>query len=580
MAEFLEFRRARCRDCYKCLRECPVKAIDVRNHQATIIEERCILCGHCTNICPQKAKIVHSERETVARLLDGPVPVFASVAPAFIANFSVSSFGTMRDALLRLGFSDAEETAVGARAVTQAYACLLRERKWKNFITSACPAVNRMIRHYYPQALPYLAPVDSPMIAHAKIIRRRIPECRIVFIGPCIAKKREAFESEWVDAVLTFEELQEWFSEAGIGLTDGMSRPEGADTAVPHTGSPWNRARNYPTGSGIIRSFESLPAGYRYVAVDGAERCREALENIGELSGMFLEMSICAYSCINGPCSLTRQGNGIKGTADVREYVTREAAEPILSPIPEESGPDLSKIHRPIEDRSLRVTEREIREILAKTGKTRPEDELNCGACGYPTCREKARAVANGFADLEICLPYMRQRAESISSEIIRNSPNGIVVLDEDLNLVEVNEKARELFRIREFQVKGRAAADFFNPTDFLLAHTEGRDTVVRKLHLRQSDRYVDLNIILMKHQQMILGVMKDITDEVNYHEKLDSIRQETLATADKVILRQMQVAQEIASLLGETTAETKVALQDLKKALARKDELVESEKE
>lgn len=220
MAQYLEFRDAKCRDCYKCLRGCPVKAIDVKGHQATIIEDRCILCGHCTLICPQNAKVVHSEMNDVKSLLQSGNKVIASVAPSFISSFGLKDFSVFKLALAKLGFFDAEETAIGAQAVVQEYKKLLKSGQFKNFITSACPAVCRMIQEYYPKALPYLAPVDSPMIAHAKIIKKQYPDAKIVFIGPCIAKKREAAESSLIDGVLTFEDMVTMFEEKNIILED------------------------------------------------------------------------------------------------------------------------------------------------------------------------------------------------------------------------------------------------------------------------------------------------------------------------------------------------------------------------
>jgi Iron only hydrogenase large subunit, C-terminal domain len=213
MAEYLEFRKVQCKDCYKCLRECPVKAIDVKDHQAKIVDDRCILCGHCISVCPQNAKIVHSEIPEIRRLLSGPDKVIASVAPSFISSFGQSNFSVLKIALAKIGFADAEETAVGAKAVVAEYKKLLKTGTYKNFITSACPAACRLIQEYYPKALPFLAPVDSPMIAHAKIIKKDHPDAKVVFIGPCIAKKKEAFESGIINGVLTFEELHQLFDE-------------------------------------------------------------------------------------------------------------------------------------------------------------------------------------------------------------------------------------------------------------------------------------------------------------------------------------------------------------------------------
>ena len=172
MADYLEFKNAKCKDCYKCVRECPVKAIEVKDHQAKIIESRCILCGHCTLICPQNAKVVHSSLDDIKVILNSGAKVIASVAPSFISSFGLKDFNVFKIALAKLGFFDAEETAYGAEIVTQQYKTLLESKQFKNFITSACPALCRLIQAYYPKALQYLAPVDSPMIAHAKMIKK------------------------------------------------------------------------------------------------------------------------------------------------------------------------------------------------------------------------------------------------------------------------------------------------------------------------------------------------------------------------------------------------------------------------
>lgn len=219
-----------------------------------------------------------------------------------------------------------------------------------------------------------------------------------------------------------------------------------------------------------------------------------------------------------------------------------------------------------IRNHSLPATEKEIEAILHKTGKFKIEDELNCGACGYATCREKAWAVFNNFTDIEICLPYMRERAESMSYEIIHNSPEGIVVLDTDLNIMDINSKARELLNITESDIKGRPAVDFFNPTDFINALNRTSNVESKRIHLPFSNKYVDLSINFLKGHHILFGIMKDVTESVNYNNQLINVKLETLKTTDSVIQKQMRIAQEIASLLGETTAETKVALLKLKK--------------
>lgn len=566
MKEYLTFKNAKCKDCYKCLRECPVKAIKVIDHQAKIIKERCILCGKCTLVCPQNAKSVQSSKSEILELLNGNNKVIASVAPSFVSSFNIDDFSIMKIALCKLGFYDAEETSIGANVVVKEYDKLLRSGKYKNFITSACPSINRMIELYYPQALKYLAPVDTPAIAHAKMIKDKNSDVKVVFIGPCIAKKMEAWESGVIDGVLTFEELVDIFEDRNIDLTTISKLP------IDTLGKPVNRAKYFPISRGIIKSFESLPEGYEYIAIDGVERCFDILKNIENVSGIFLELNSCTHACVNGPCSLTKNGDSIKSISRVRGYAKKELAgsnnnDEICCNV------DISTEHKKMRTGDIPGTDKQIEAILAKTGKLKPEDELNCGVCGYSTCRAKAWAVLNGYADIDMCLPYMRKRAESMSYEIIQNSPNGIIVIDSELKIVDINSKALELRGITGYNVKGQYVVDYFDPTDFVIALNDEKNIIRKKMHIPQTDAYVELSITYLKEHKVMFAIMKDITSGVNYNDKLNKVKHETFETTDNVIKKQMRVAQKIASLLGETTAETKVALLKLKKTLQEEEE-------
>ena len=558
--QYLDFTGSRCRDCYKCLRECPVKAIKYVDHEARIIEDRCILCGKCTVVCPQNAKRVHSEIADVEALLASGKPVVASVAPSFVSAFGLKDFLPMGIALGKLGFTAAEETAVGANIVTAEYEKLLETGEYKNFITSACPAINRMIQLYYPKALKYLAPVASPMVAHARLLRKRYPDAAIVFIGPCIAKKREGRESGLISAVLTFNELNTMFNARSID-------PKKV-AAVSAGGAENNRSKYYPISRGIIKSFNKLPKGYEYVAVDGVKRSFDVLDDIDSLEGMFIEINCCEYACINGPATLKTEG-ALKSNESVRKYalssLTDESAGAYIDP----EGVDLAEGHPRITLGNVVPSERDIRATLAKTGKIKPEDELNCGACGYPTCREKAIAVLNGNADLDMCIPYMRKRAESMSFEIIQNSPNGIIMMDYDLKITESNAIARKLLGIELSDPKGTYLYESVNAAEFFQAVGSGKNVHKKKVYIEETKRYADMNIVLLPEHKTLFAVLKDVTDNVEYSKQLDEVRSKTLSTTDEVIKKQMRVAQEIASLLGETTAETKVALLKLKNTLA-----------
>ena len=562
--QYLDFTGSKCRDCYKCLRECPVKAIKFVDHEARIIEDRCILCGKCTVVCPQNAKRVHSETDTVEALLASGRPVIATVAPSFVSAFGLKDFSAMGIALGKLGFKMAEETAVGANIVTAEYEKLLETGEYKNFITSACPAINRMIQLYYPKALKYLAPVASPMVAHARLLKKRYPEAEIVFIGPCIAKKREGRESGLISAVLTFNELKTMFDARGIDPA--------AIASLPVHPSENNRSKYYPISRGIIKSFNKLPKGYEYVAVDGVKRSFDVLEDIDGLEGMFIEINCCEYACINGPATLKRDG-ALKANEDVRRYALSSLENDKAGDYIDAMGTDLAEGHPRISLGNVVPSERDIRLTLAKTGKLTPEDELNCGACGYPTCREKAIAVLNGNADLDMCIPYMRKRAESMSFEIIQNSPNGIIMMDYDLKITESNALARKLLGIEMSDPKGTYLYESINAAEFFRAVADGKNVHRKKVYIEETKRYVDMNIVMLPEHKTLFAVLKDVTDNVEYSKALDEVRAKTLATTDEVIKKQMRVAQEIASLLGETTAETKVALLKLKETLSGAEE-------
>lgn len=562
MLKYLEFKEAKCKNCYKCLKNCPVKAIKIEDNQAKVIEDRCILCGKCTLICPQNAKKVHSELDNVKELLKNN-KVIASIAPSFISNFNISDFETMNVALKEAGFAFAEETARGAKIVTQKYEELLKTKKFKNFITSCCPAVNSLISIYYPDALKYLAPVDSPIIAHAKLLKKENPDCKIVFIGPCIAKKRECRESGIIDAVLTFEELLKLFEEKNIEFREESEESKAS----------WNRARFYPISRGVIKSFDKLNSNYEFIAIDGVANCIETLEKINELDHVFLELNACEHACVNGPCSLNKSDSSIIANSKVRNYV-RSNIKVSKDAKDVDKGIDVSYEHRERPMNVIEPTEEQIKEVLAKTGKYTKDDELNCGACGYSSCREKAWAVINGYADVEMCLPYMRERAETMSYEIIQNSPNGIVVVDKSFNITEINAKAKSLLGIHEFRPKESCILDYIKDNeDFIEALTKDKNIYSKKIKIDATNSYVELSITHIEKQNVMFAILKDITDRVCYNQKLNEMKLETIATTDDVIKKQMRVAQEIASLLGETTAETKVALVKLKKMLNENNE-------
>lgn len=559
--DILQFKKANCRNCFKCLRECPVKAIAFKNEQAEIIKADCLLCGHCLTVCPQNAKEARNDTEQVRQMIKSGKKVIASVAPSFIAGFDAANFQMFEQGLKSLGFYAAQETSYGAALVAQEYERLLDEGDFCNMISSCCPTIIKLIEKYYPQLIQYLAPVLSPMAVHAKMLKKQYgSDIYIVFIGPCLCKKDEAgWESEAVDCVMTFEELKNWFEEENINFC--LSSPTAAC-------GNFTNARLFPTRGGILRAMVKRLPSVNYVSVDGMGKCRKVLEELseGNLAGYFIEMSACEGSCINGPCMIKPHSGGLAAQKSVEDFAGRQSGN-TLKPF------DFTfSLYRSFsvqyQGRSI-PGEKALREILAKTGKLLPEQELNCGACGYPTCREKAIAVYQGKAEVTMCMPYMRERAEFISNEIISFTPNAIIALDSHLNIQALNNAACKMFGVSDSKkFSGKSIGELVEPDVFVEAVTQKENILNKKVYLFRYGINVEQSVIYVREHNFVFGIFRDMTDMERQNEKLKKVKLDTVVTADKVIEKQMRVVQEIAMLLGETTAETKVALTKLKEAM------------
>lgn len=557
MAHCLTLKKSNCKNCYKCIRNCPVKAIRFSGDQAHIIADECILCGRCFVVCPQNAKEIVSEVEKVKVMIQSGEPVIASMAPSFIANYDGVGIDAMREGLQKLGFADVEETAIGATMVKTDYERLVHEKQKPVIISSACASVNLLIQKHYPEMIKYLADTLSPMQAHCRDIKRRNPEAKTVFIGPCVAKKDEAQRYPGiVDAALTFEELTEWLEKENIRLEKKVDS------------NPESLARIFPTVAGILRTMKDRNPEYEYVAVDGIENCIAALEDVaaGHVSNCFMEMSACKGSCVNGPVMEKYHPWFIADYLSVARYAGDKDF-----PVEQPEISELSRRYDILEGMKDMPTERKIQEILSKMGKKKPSDELNCGTCGYDTCREKAIAIYQGKAEIEMCLPYLKEKAENFSNIIFDNTPNGLLVLNERLEIQQINPAACRIMNIRRpSDVLGAQIVTLLDPKPFLDA-LESRKSVFQCAYLAEYDRYVEEQVLYDQSYRMLFCMLEDVSDEAAEREKKAEMRRQTTEVADKVVEKQMRIVQDIASLLGETAAETKIALTNLKESL--KDE-------
>ena len=555
MVSCLTLKKSNCKNCYKCIRHCPVKSIRFSGNQAHIIEDECILCGQCFVVCPQNAKQIVDETEKVKVLIQSGAPVYVSLAPSFIANYQGVGIRGMRKALRALGFADVEETAIGATIVKTEYEKMLADGTRDVVISSCCNSINLLIEKYFPSLLPSLADILSPMQAHCSEIRRRVPNAKTVFIGPCVSKKEEAQRYDGiVDAVLTFEELTNWLQAERIPLEHDMDADEAS------------RARFFPTTGGILKTMAQNTPGYTYMALDGVENCLAALREVqnGGIHKCFIEMSACIGSCAGGPVMEKYHRAPVLDYMAVANYAGARDFE-----VEQPDSLTLKKSFAPIEVHTQKPSESEIVEILRKMGKTRPEDELNCGSCGYNTCREKAVAIYNGKAEISMCLPYLKDKAESFSDCIVNNTPNGLIVVNDALEVQQINEAARKIMNIRRASdVLGDQLIRILDPTPFLKVLETKRGIRDSRTFLAEYGKYVEQTIVYDATYHMLVCIMRDVTDEENEREKKESISRQTVEIADKVVDKQMRIVQEIASLLGETAAETKIALTKLKESI------------
>ncbi|MFQ3549270.1 MAG: [Fe-Fe] hydrogenase large subunit C-terminal domain-containing protein [Armatimonadota bacterium] len=554
--------KAKCRDCYRCVRMCPVKAIRISDGQAQVDGDRCINCGTCVRECPQKAKHVRKDIEKVIELINSKSKLVASVAPSFPAAFPELETGKLASAIRKLGFEKVTETAVGAEMVAKATADILKDAPEDTWVTSSCPVVVNLVEKYYPNSCINITPIASPMIAHGRYLKEKYgKDSKVVFIGPCAAKKLESEndKNDSVDVVITFDELKILFEEFKIN-------PSAVEVDDFDDVRPIN-AQLFPLEGGLAKTAQIASGLLRedFVPVSGSDHVREMLEHIDEESPVRLfEALFCPGGCINGPCLdrthniYDRRGRVLKHHKDLRHSASEEYVPCTDKCI------DLHMAIKPYEIDKSQFTEEQIQQVLLQTGKKTKEDELNCGGCGYLTCRDNAIAVLSGMAEYSMCLPWMRRLAERKADQIVDNSPNGILMLDSDLNIVSFNPAFASMFAATD-KLIGKPISTLMDPVDFEKVAGNVVDKLNRNVvNFPQYGLIASVSIYKIEDANMLVGIFSNITKNKEDETRINKMKEETLESAQSVIEKQMRMAQEIASILGETTSETRVLLHKL----------------
>jgi signal transduction histidine kinase/iron only hydrogenase large subunit-like protein len=420
---FVTTIRERCRVCYTCVRECPAKAIQISDGQAKIIAQRCIACGNCVRVCSQRAKQIINTIGEVEALLAEKKPVAACLAPSFPTEFANLDYKSVAGMLRRLGFALVTEVAFGADLVGRAYHQLVHQDPQRRLIATTCPALVGYIERYYPHLVGLLAPLVSPMVAMARCLRRiHGPELKIVFIGPCVAKKAEACAEALrgeINAVITFAELRQLLAARGINPEE--TQPSEFDRPHPGHGVLFSIKRGMLQAANLNEDL----LGGQIIAAHGRSDFVNALEEFetGKVDAKFLEI-LCCRGCIMGP-GMSEQVPMFQRNSQVGRYIRQRMAafdkKQWEAELARFDGLDLSRVYAADDQRTPPPSKAELVQILAKLGKLKPEDELNCGACGYETCVEHAIAIYRHLAEREMCLPYTIEKLHETIMELARS---------------------------------------------------------------------------------------------------------------------------------------------------------------
>jgi len=542
--------KTQCQDCYKCVRQCPVKAIRVQDGSAAVMAERCVYCGTCVNVCPAGAKKVRDDLFRAQLLVRRLPSVLVSLAPSYVSEFPGVAPAAMIGALKALGFKGVSETALGAQEVTSASCAALAREPAGLTISSACPTAVEFIRKYHPERLASVSRLVSPLLAHCMLLKREYGDVGIVFIGPCIAKKLEADRNpRLLDAALTFADLRRWFEDRGI---DPASRPALAEDAfIPE---PARAGALYPMDGGMLAGIRGagLPP-MNFMAFSGISGLQEALKGLDPGAAMFLELLACEGGCVNGP-----QAARACGTAAKWLRVLDRFPDPAGPPAPPsldlaaalEPGPVAGPAHAP----------QELTRALRLVGKTTPQDELNCGGCGYDDCRSLAGALLDGRAEAGMCVSHLRKLAMNKASALIRAMPSGVVIADQNLAIVECNRPFAEMMgpdSLIIFEARpGMEGASLAKVAPFSALFREalepGAEPVRRDL--RVGGRVIRLMVFPIESGHLAGGILQDITEPA-------VVREHIIQKAQDVIRKNVATVQQIAFLLGENAAETELIL-------------------
>ena len=547
-----------CQDCYKCVRHCPVKAIRIVNGKASVIADACVACGQCVKVCPAHAKKIRSDLARLKELLSSGAKVYASVAPSFAGYFKGATIGQLAAALRKLGFAGTSETAHGAESVSAHVSRLLAETDSPLVISSACPAAVDMIRKYLPAYAKFVSPLPSPVRAHCGLVKEACgSDAKVVFFGPCAAKKNEAdAHPQSLALACIFPALEKFFEEKGVTVG-----PE--DDALVL--GPAEEGRFYSVEGGMNDTLRDGKADVRYVSVSGLDNLRRLLGSLprdlalgARPSGgrkIFVEALACPGGCVNGPAMPPDGGS-------IATLFATDAASPLQT----SAGRCFTHCgvaSYPAEAvREDEPDETAVAQALARVGKTTKADELNCGACGYETCREFARALIAGKAEEAQCHTFLKRNFQRTSNALIKYIPAGVVIVDGKGMVSECNRLFAEMCGETGVfdalgNLEGIACEALMGEFADLFAGALEHGSEIVKYRQPWKGRLVNVSVFPIAKGEFAGAVVQDVTQN-------EGRREEIAAKAREVIAKNVYTVQQVARLFGEHIAETEIMLNEI----------------
>ncbi|HUC84381.1 MAG TPA: [Fe-Fe] hydrogenase large subunit C-terminal domain-containing protein [Candidatus Acidoferrales bacterium] len=550
-----------CQDCYKCVRNCPVKAIKVEGGYASVVAELCIVCGYCVEVCPNGAKKVRDDLASARQLLARKGSVFVSLAPSYVTEFSGVTAPQIIGALKKIGFAGVSETALGAQQVSAQAAALLKKNPGRVLASSACPTVVAYLQKHRANGAALLTGLMSPLLTHCQMLRQALGgDIGIVFIGPCIAKKVEAAQHpELLDVALTFEDLRRWLDQEKI--VPEKVAASATDRFVPEQSAEgaW-----YPVDGGMIAGMKSACAvnDVSLMAFSGLGAIKKALDGVEETrpeSGLFLELLACEGGCVNGPKVRCRGATVVK-----RQRIFR-SARPAESALPRQALVATPADFMVPPPANVAVPDSQIREALRSVGKNSADDELNCGGCGYDSCREFGIALIRQKAERSMCVSYMRQLAHKKANALIQKMPSAVVIVNEAMRVIEFNAAFVDLFAAGKADktgggapttIEGIALAEVMPFASLFHGVLKSGEDILDR-DLRYQNIILHATIFSIEKHCLVGGILQDIT-------KPAVRKEQVIRKAREVIQKQLATTQQIAYLLGENAAEAEITLNSI----------------